>query len=145
MEDVVQEVFLAALTHCRQLPQPVEPRNLADGDHAEQVPQPPATLAGRIEAVRSKSARGRVGRHRPTVARRARPGRDVSVRRAVQSLPHKDREAIVLRYFENLSAAEIAALTGASAAPVECGCTGRVATGGPPSPAGRRGAVMTPH
>ena len=80
VEDVVQEVFLAALTHCRQLPWPVEPRNLADGDHAEQVPQPPATLAGRIEAVRSKSARGRVGRHRPTVARRARPGRDVSGR-----------------------------------------------------------------
>jgi RNA polymerase sigma-70 factor (ECF subfamily) len=42
-----------------------------------------------------------------------------AVRRAVQSLPQKDREVIVLRYFENLSAPEIAALTGASRSAVE--------------------------
>ena len=33
------------------------------------------------------------------------------VRTAVQALPPRDREAIVLRYFEGLAAAEIAAVT----------------------------------
>ena len=120
VEDVVQEVFLAALTHCRRF-------------------RGQSSLATWLTAItlnkcRSHQRRWRVAlrlfvrsRHEDESDATARPSPDApalaetsaAVRRAVQSLPQKDREAIVLRYFENLSAAEIAALTGASRSAVE--------------------------
>ena len=120
VEDVVQEVFLAALTHCRRF-------------------RGQSSLATWLTAItlnkcRSHQRRWRValrlflhGRREndsdapapPPVDAPALAETSAAVRRAVQALPQKDREVIVLRYFESLSAHEIAALTGASRSAVE--------------------------
>jgi RNA polymerase sigma-70 factor (ECF subfamily) len=113
-------VFVAALTHCRRF-------------------RGQSSLATWLSAItvnkcRSHQRRRRLG-WRLFAGRRvddacdppAPPAADApslaetsaKVRRAVQSLPQKDREVIVLRYFESLTAKEIAALTGASRASVD--------------------------
>jgi RNA polymerase sigma-70 factor (ECF subfamily) len=120
VEDVVQEVFLAALTHCRRF-------------------RGQASLATWLTAITLNKCRSHQRRWRVALRLFVRNRRDdgsdapappppdapalaetsAAVRGAVQSLPPKDREVIVLRYFENLSAPEIATLTGASRSAVE--------------------------
>jgi RNA polymerase sigma-70 factor (ECF subfamily) len=117
VEDIVQEVFFAALRHrrrfrgqsslgtwlsaitvncCRTHQRRQQLRQLLLLRRRQEVaPEPPAS-----DAAASNDA-----------ARR--------VRQAVQALPPRDREVVVLRYFEELDAAGIAAVTGLSKNAVE--------------------------
>jgi RNA polymerase sigma factor CnrH len=119
VEDVVQEVFLSALVH----------RSRFRGD---------ASLATWLTAItinRCRSAQRR-RKLRSLLFGAARGVDDLTgdsaawgpsvaeetskrVREAVQSLPPRDREVIVLRYFEQLTAAQIAGVTRQSTNAVE--------------------------
>ena len=116
VEDIVQDVFLAALTHRRRFRGEAELGTWL------------AAIA--VNRCRSHQRRQRLARWirllgqtngdaEATWAAPASAERSAKVRAAVQSLPPRDREVIVLKYFESLSAAEIAAVTHQSANAVE--------------------------
>ena len=121
VDDVVQDVFLAALNH----------------GHRFRGEASLATWLTRIaiNTCRSHQRRLRVlwkrfvratpgELERPEVQPTARPGveRDetaAAVREAIRALSPRDREVVVLRYFDDLSPAEIATMTGQSKNAVE--------------------------
>jgi RNA polymerase sigma-70 factor, ECF subfamily len=115
VEDIVQEVFLAALNHARSF----------RGDAS------PSTWLTAIAVNKCRSHRRRLAvlwrRLVQSPAEDQAPASDelaqhetsARVRQAVQALPPRDREVIVLRYFENLPPAEVARMTGQSKNAVE--------------------------
>ena len=121
VDDVVQEVFLAALKH--------GPRFRGESSVA--------TWLTRITINKCRSHQRRRHLWWRLFGRAAEPDTQASsfgapvgdalagvetsakVRAAVQALPARDREVVVLRYFENLSFGEIGAATGASTNAVE--------------------------
>ncbi|MBN2022548.1 MAG: sigma-70 family RNA polymerase sigma factor [Pirellulales bacterium] len=114
VEDVVQDVFLAAFVHLGRF----------RGDAKL------STWLTRIAVnrCRSRRRRGRLVRQWLPWLAKAAVARDEPVaadetheeiRRAVGRLPDKYREPIVLRYFEDLSAVEIAEILGVGQAAVE--------------------------
>lgn len=119
VDDVVQDVFFAAYQHrtrfaaraslgtwltaitvnrCRSHQRRQRVRRLLFRRRASEAPPPAAPPASHESASVETSAK---------------------VRAAVQALPPRDREVIVLRYFEHLDAAEIARATGLSRNAVE--------------------------
>jgi RNA polymerase sigma-70 factor (ECF subfamily) len=111
VEDVVQEVFLSALVH----------RSRFRGE-ASLVTWLTAITVNRCRsAQRRRKLRSLLfGRERgadevaadvPAWTRSVARETSSRVREAVQSLPPRDREVIVLRYFEQLTASEIAGVT----------------------------------
>ena len=126
MEDVVQEVFLAALTHCRRF-----------RSQSSLATWPTAIT---LNKCRSHQRRWRVAlrlfvrsRHEDESDATARPSPDApalaetsaSVRRFGSRCRIRTVKPSCSATSENLSAAEIAALTGASCSVVEGGCQGR--------------------
>ena len=121
VDDVVQEVFLAALKHGSHF----------RGDSSV------GTWLTRITINKCRSHQRRRHLWWRLFGRSNGPGVDAmspgppaehelagaetsaKVRAAVQALPARDREVVVLRYFENLSAGEIGAATGDSTNAVE--------------------------
>ena len=120
-EDVVQEVFLAALSHAHRF----------RGDASV------GTWLTTIALNKCRSRQRRLGAlwkrfvarpleadERPSrgpTAQQAMEGVETSarVREAVRALSPRDREVVVLRYFDDLSPGEIASLTGQSKNAVE--------------------------
>ena len=120
VDDLVQDVFLAALTHRRRF------RN-------------EASIATWLTAITLNKCRSHQRRRQlwrrifgsdrdATLATATGPSVEhgiasaetsARVRSAVQALSQKDREVIVLRYFENLSASAIGTMTGQSTNAIE--------------------------
>ena len=116
VEDVVQDVFLAALRHL--------PRFRGDSSVSTWL------TAITINRCRTELRRRRIRRlliwrlktdpsDSPAWSRPAGEEMAECVRQAVRALPPRDREVVVLRYFEQLNAAEIAAATRQSSGAVE--------------------------
>jgi RNA polymerase sigma factor (sigma-70 family) len=122
VEDVVQEVFLSALTHCHRF------RGGASlATWLTTITVNKCRTHQRRQWIRRRLFGTRRGEHEcePDAPAAVTPDRlaaeetSQKVRWAVRALPMKDREVVVLRYFENLSADEIGSLTGVSRGAVE--------------------------
>jgi len=100
-EELVQEAFLRVRSHWSEVAQPV-----------------PYLRTAVVNACRNQTRRRGIER-RHDVPVETTEGPDVAVRMVIARLPERQRAVVVLRYFEDLPEAEIAAVLGCSLSAVK--------------------------